>query len=175
MYIDCQFGNKVFHFGNSTLQAYIPSLIRGHNIVKTIQQSNPSIIFDISETDSEVLFKFKYVNSDKVIPLLKPKTNGARISPYSPKNLPKTDFKIPEDKLTQYKQIVSKISPEKLLTIGRMTNSFLQTSVTKKTPWENIKSDMRLKCVKGKEYIYMIGKWDEYLKYLEKEITIMNM
>ncbi len=175
MYIDCQFGNKVFHFGNSTLQAYIPSLIRGHNIVKTIQQSNPSIIFDISETDSEVLFKFKYVNSDKVIPLLKPKTNGARISPYSPKNLPKTDFKIPEDKLTQYKQIVSKISPEKLLTIGRMTNSFLQTSVTKKTPWENIKSDMGLKCVKGKEYIYMIGKWDEYLKYLEKEITIMNM
>ena len=71
MYIDCQFGNKVFHFGNSTLQAYIPSLIRGHNIVKTIQQSNPSIIFDISETDSEVLFKFKYINSDKVIPLLK--------------------------------------------------------------------------------------------------------
>lgn len=56
-----------------------------------------------------------------------------------------------------------------------MTNSFLQTLVTKKTPWENIKADMRLKCVKGKEYIYMIGKWDEYLKYLEKEITIMNM
>lgn len=71
MYIDCQFGNKVFHFGNSTLQAYIPSLIRGHNIVKTIQQSNPSIIFDISETDSEVLFKFKYINSDKVIPFQK--------------------------------------------------------------------------------------------------------
>lgn len=23
---------------------------------------------------------------------------------------------------------------------------------------------------KGKEYIYMIGKWDEYLKYLENEI-----
>ena len=146
------------HFGNSTLQAYIPSLIRGHNIVKTIQQSNPSIIFDISETDSEVLFKFKYINSDKVIPLLKPKTNGASISPYSPKNLPKTDFKIPEDKLTQYKQIVSKISPDKLLTIGRMTNSFLQNLVTKKNTWENIKSDMRLKCVKGKEYIYIIDK-----------------
>ena len=122
-----------------------------------------------------MLFKFKYINSDKVIPLLKPKINGANISPYSSKNLPKTDFKIPEDKLTQYKQIVSKISPDKLLTIGRMTNSFLQNLVTKKNTWENIKVDMRLKCVKGKEYIYMIDKWDEYLKYLEKEITIMNM
>lgn len=148
-------------------------MIRGHNIIKTIQQSDPSLIYDIEETDSEILFKFKYVNSDKVIPLLKPRTSGSQISPFSSKNLPKSNFKIPDDKLEAYKQIVSKISPEKLLTIGRMTNSFLQTLVTKKTPWENIKADMRLKCVKGKEYIYMIDKWDEYLKYLENEIKEM--
>ena len=171
MYIDCQFGNKVFHFGGNILQAYIPSLIRGHNIVKTIQQSNPSIIFDISETDSEVLFKFKYINSDKVIPLLKPRTSGASISPFSPKNLPRNkDFKIPDDKLTQYKQIVSKISPDKLLTIGRMTNSFLQTLITKKNTWENIKADMRLKGLKVKEYLHSIGKWNEYIKYLEENL-----
>lgn len=174
MYIDCQFGNKVFHFGGSILQAYIPSLQRGHNIVKAIQQSNPSIIFNIEETDSEILFKFKYVDSDKIIPLLKPRTSGTSISPFSLKNLPRNkDFKIPDGKLTQYKQIVSKIPPEKLLIIGRMTNSFLQTLVTKKNPWENIKADMRLKCVKGKEYIYIIDKWDEYLKYLNDKITEM--
>ena len=145
-------------------------MIRGHNIVKTIQQSDPSLIFDIEETDSEILFKFKYVNSDKIIPLLKPRTSGSQISPFSSKNLPKSNFKIPDDKLTQYKQIVSKIPPEKLLTLSRMTHSYLQTLVTKKNTWENIKSDMRLKCVKGKEYIYMIDKWEEYLKYLENEI-----
>ena len=148
-------------------------MIRGHNIVKTIQQSDPSLIFDIEETDSEILFKFKYVNSDKIIPLLKPRTSGSQISPFSSKNLPKSNFKIPDDKLTQYKQIVSKIPPEKLLTLSRMTYSYLQTLVTKKNTWENIKSDMRLKCVKGKEYIYMIGKWEEYLKYLESEIKEM--
>ena len=148
-------------------------MIRGHNIVKTIQQSDPSLIFDIEETDSEILFKFKYVNSDKIIPLLKPRTSGSQISPFSSKNLPKSNFKIPDDKLTQYKQIVSKIPPEKLLTLSRMTHSYLQTLITKKNTWENIKSDMRLKCVKGKEYIYMIGKWEEYLKYLESEIKEM--
>lgn len=145
-------------------------MIRGHNIIKTIQQSDPSHIFGIEETDSEILFKFKYVNSDKVIPLLKPRTSGSQISPFSSKNLPKSNFKIPDDKLIQYKEIVSKIPPEKLLTLSRMTHSYLQTLVTKKNTWENIKSDMRLKCVKGKEYIYMIDKWDEYLKYLENEI-----
>ena len=148
-------------------------MIRGHNIVKTIQQSDPSLIFDIEETDSEILFKFKYVNSDKIIPLLKPRTSGSQISPFSSKNLPKSNFKIPDDKLTQYKQIVSKIPPEKLLTLSRMTHSYLQTLITKKNTWENIKSDMRLKCVKGKEYIYMIDKWEEYLKYLENEIKEM--
>ena len=133
-----------------------------------------TLIFDIEETDSEVLFKFKYINSDKIIPLLKPRTAGSHTSPFSPKNLPKTDFKIPDDKLTQYKQIVSKVPPEKLLTLSRMTHSYLQTFVTKKNTWENIKADMRLKCVKGKEYIYLIGKWDEYLKYLENETKKME-
>lgn len=171
-YISCQNGNKVFHYGGNTLQAYIPSLIRGHNILKVIDSS---LIYDIEETDSEVLFKFKYTNSDKIIPLLKPKTNGSLISPFSPKNLPSSNFKIPDDKLTQYKEIVAKISPDKLLSIGRITNLFLQNLVTKKNTWENIRSDMRLKCVKGKEYIYLIGKWNEYLVFLNDKIKELQM
>lgn len=173
-YIDCQFGNKVFYYGHNILQAYIPSLGRGHNILKNLEETDKSLIFDIEETDSEILFKFKYVNSDKIIPLLKPKTSGSQTSPFSPKNLPKSNFKIPDDELTQYKEIVSKIPPEKLLTLSRMTHSYLQTLVTKKNTWENIKSDMRLKCVKGKEYICIIGKWEEYLRYLENEIKKME-
>lgn len=173
-YIDCMNDIKIFYYGHGILQAYIPSIGRGHNILKNLEEIDKSLIFDIEETDSEILFKFKYINSDSIIPLLKPKISGANISPFSLKNLPRNkDFKIPDDKLTQYKQIVSKISPDKLLTIGRMTNSFLQTLVTKKNTWENIKADMRLKCVKGKEYIYIIDKWDEYLKYLNDKITEM--
>ena len=72
--------------------------------------------------------------------------------------------------MTQYKEIVSKIPPEKLLTLSRITHSYLQTLVTKKNTWENIKTDMKLKCVKGKDYIYMIGKWNEYLQYLDDNI-----
>lgn len=58
--------------------------------------------------------------------------------------------------------------------VSRITHSYLQTLITKKNTWENIKSDMRLKCVKGKEYICMIGKWEEYLRYLENEIKKME-
>lgn len=169
-FIDCQFGNKVFHYGRDILQAYIPSLQRGHNIIKAITEIDSSMIFDIEETDFEVLFKFKHVNSDKIIPLLKPKTSGAGISPFSSKNLPKTVYKIPDEDFIKYKNIVSKIPQNEILRITHTSNDYLKSLVTKKNTWENIKADMRLKGLKLKEYLHSIGKWDEYIKYLEENL-----
>ena len=167
-YIDCLHGNKVFHYGRDVLQAYIPSLGRGRNILKAI---DPSIIFDTEETDSEILFKFKYNDSDKIIPLLKPKTIGSNISPFSIKNLPKNkEFKIPDEELEAYKTIVAKIPLERILSITHCTVDFIKTLATKKNPMENIKADMRLKGLKGKEYIYSIGQWHNYITYLERNL-----
>lgn len=160
----------MFHYGRDILQAYVPSLGRGHNILKAIQQTNPSIIFDIEETDSEVLFKFKYANSNKIIPLLKPKTSGAGISPFSSKNLPKCTYIIPDEDLDMYKQIVAKIPRERILTLTHSTNDFIKLLATKKNPIENIKADMKKKCLKSKEYIHSISKWNEYINHLHKEI-----
>lgn len=132
VYIDCQHGNKVFYYGNSILEAYIPSLQRGHNIIKTLQQIDPLIITHLQEGDSEVIFRFKYSNSDKVIPLLKPRTSGANISPFSSKNLPKSSYTIPEKDLNIYKHIVAKIPREDILTITHNTNNFIKSLATKK-------------------------------------------
>ena len=160
LYIDCQFGNKVFYQGNSTLLAYIPSVGRGRNIIQKIK-----------ETDEEILFEFKYVNSDKIIPLLKPRTSGANISPFSSKNLPRNDeYKIPDDELGKYKEIVQNIPQNKLLSINVIQNSFIKSLVSKKHPLSEIKADMRLKGLRGKEYIHSIGKWDKYIKYLKENL-----
>lgn len=170
VYIDCQHGNKVFYYGNSILEAYVPSLQRGHNIIKTLQQIDPLIITHLQEGDSEVIFRFKYSNSDKVIPLLKPRTSGANISPFSSKNLPKSSYTIPEKDLNIYKHIVAKIPREDILTITHNTNNFIKSLATKKNSMENIKADMKLKGLKGKEYIHSIGQWDNYINYLRKEL-----
>ena len=171
VYIDCMNNVKIFYYGSSILQAYIPSLIRGHNIIKAINEIDSSIIFHIEETDSEVLFKFKYINSDKIIPLLKPKTSGSNISPFSSKNLPKNkEFKIPDEDLNLYKEIVSKIPQERILAITHSTNNFIKSLATKKNPIENIKADMKLKGLKGKEYIYSIGEWNNYINYLKENL-----
>lgn len=171
LYIDCQFGNKVFYQGNSTLLAYIPSIGRGRNIIQKIQETNPSIIYNIEETDEEILFEFKYVNSDKIIPLLKPRTNGANISPFSTRNLPKNkDYKIPDEELDKYKAIVQNIPKNRMISITHSTEMYIKSLVTKRNPIENIKSGMRQKGLKPKEYIHSIGKWNDYIKYLEENL-----
>lgn len=170
VYIDCLYGNKVFYYGSSILQAYVPSLIRGHNIIKSINEINSDLIFDIEETSQEILFKFNYKNSDKIIPLLKPKTSGSNISPFSSKNLPRNkDYKIPDEQFSVYKEIVANIPQERILTLTHSTNGYLKSLATKKNTWDNIRADMKLKGLKGKEYIHSIGKWSEYIEYLRKE------
>lgn len=170
IYIECQNNIKIYHYGKQILQAYIPSLIRGRKIVKSIKDAfHGEIISGIEETDSEVLFKFNAKYLDDLSQFLKPKTSSASRSPFSTKNLPKAKYVIPESDLKEYKKIISHIGKENVLKISVVAKSFLYTLCNKKYTYEMIKEDMSLKCLRGKEYIHSIGKWEEYLKFLEKE------
>lgn len=129
-----------------------------------------NIISDICETDIEMFFKFHYTKMDDFEKYFKPKTSAADRSPFSVKNLPKTKYNIPNEDFVAYKNIVSKIPPENVLTITHSTNNFIKSLVNKKKSLDDIKSDMRLKGLKGKEYIHSIGYWNQYIKYLEKNL-----
>jgi len=111
IYIDCHFGSQVFHYGYTTLCAYIPSIGRGNNIVKAINKIDPSIITSKQITDEEILIYFKDKNLEKIIHLFKPRTNGAEISPFSIRNLPRKikkfkPYEIQNAKLLKFKDIL---------------------------------------------------------------------
>lgn len=206
IYIDCSYGNKIFHNYRKILEAYIPSLQRGHNIIKQIyatyinpenakivtsgndiirtsyqikdkelydeDMSKTDFIFNITETDSEVLFQFNDSNSEYIIPLLKPKTSVADRSPFSTKNLPKRDYEIPVEDMREYTDIIKPIKEDdNLLALSQMTRNFM-SGLSKKRQYKSIdmKTYMRKKMLKGKEFIHSEGLWDEYLKFLKKEI-----
>ena len=172
IYIDCYNRIQIFSFGHGILECYVPSLGRGHNIVKAIQSDfGEDIIFHIEETDSEILFRFHAKNMKKLEKYLKPKTSGASISPFSTRNLPKNkEYKIPDEEFAMYKNNVAKIPKERILSLTHMTNYYLKSLVTKKNSWEDIKADMALKGLKSKEYIHSIGKWNDYITYLEDNL-----
>ena len=171
IYIDAQKDCKIFYYGKSILQFYTPSLGRGRNIIKAINNDlGEGIINNIEETDSEVLFRFNSKYMEQLEPYLKPKTSGANISPYSTKNLPKTKYIIPDEDLFIYKEIVQNLGQNRIIELTHKTNDYIKSLVTKRNPLDNIKADMALKGLKGKEYIHSIGKWNDYIKYLEKNL-----
>ena len=61
---------------------------------------------------------------------------------------------------------------EKYETNIHFRNNFLKSLANKKNKWENIKADMALKGLNGKNYIHSIGKWGEYIKYLNKSLKL---
>lgn len=74
--------------------------------------------------------------------------------------------------MEEYKQIVAKIPRERILNITHSTNAFIKSLATKRETYEDIKTDMVKKGLKAKEYIHSIGKWDEYIKYLEENLNL---
>ena len=171
-YIDCYNNIKIFYFGKATLEAYIPSKGRGHNIINAIENElGKEIIYNKEENDSEILFHFKAKDMDKLEKYLKPKTSGANISPFSSRNLPKNKtYIIPDKDLILYKMIIENIGKNQIIVLSHITNSYLKTLVTKRNTWENIKADMALKCLSGKNYVHSIGKWEEYINYLKRNV-----
>lgn len=177
IYIACQYGNRIYNYGKGILYAYIPSIGRGRNIRKALDEQGISYT-DYNETDEEVEFKFKTKDIEPIAILLKAKTNGAGISPFSKKNLPKAkNVEIPLNEIERYKAISSRVEKGDLLILHRLTNIFLDTvlqkTIRKSTNDFNYKTDMKSLCMTRqiKEYIYLKGMWNEYLKYMETEIT----
>ena len=195
IYIKCANGSQIYHFGRSILVAYIPSIGRGHNILiaiakelKLIDEDTKSrdygtlysilnkdkTVFDIMENDEEIEFKFNAKNIELIAKYMKPQTSGADISPFSTRNLPKLSYTIPNEDLRDYLEITNRIPKEDKWLISRITNEFMNNILSKNTLYKTItmKTDMRKKMLKGKEYIHSMGSWDEYIKYLKKELSI---
>lgn len=171
VYISCQNNIQISYYGKSILEAYIPSIGRGRNIIKAIKSEiGDNIIFNIKETSQEVLFQFKAQDMEKLEKYLKPKTNCANRSPFSNKNLPRNKYIIPDEDLLRYKDLMTNLSQKEVLSFGLYTNNFIKSLATKKNTLDNIKADMAIKGLKGKEYIHSIGKWNEYISYLKKII-----
>ena len=193
IYIKCAFGSQIYHYGRSTLVCYIPSLGRGHNILISIAKelklideedksrdykklyemlNNNKTVFDISETDEEIEFKFHTKNMELIAKYLKPLTAGADISPFSSKNLPRASYCIPTDDLRDYLEITKDIPQTDKLLISHITKAFMNNILSKDKLYKsiNIQTDMRKKCLKSREYIHSVGYWNKYIEYLRKEL-----
>ena len=176
IYISCQHGNKIYYYGKGILTAYVPSIGRGRNVKKALDEKNIPCTKYV-ESDDEVMIYFHNKYIDEVATIMKAKTSGASISPFSSKNLPRAKVDIPTDKIEEYKSIINRIDKSNLLLIKNLNNAFLSTVLENKYKAEDksfdYKTDMKkMKLARQtKEYIFLKGLFDQYLEFLNIEIT----
>lgn len=184
VYIACQYGNEISFYGldksrRGILIGYIPSLGRGRNIKKAMDKEGIEY-FNYDESDEEVMFHFKTKDIEPVAELMKAKTSGASISPFSSRNLPKADVKIPEEEINRYKNITSKVNKNDMLIIKNINQSFLDEVLAKKLrekgtrkPFDYATDMKKMKLSRQiKEYIWIKGLFDEYLEFLNDKIDV---
>lgn len=170
-YIPCKNGALIQHYGGNVLTAYIPSIIKGNRLMKMCQDENIEIT-NIIEGDGEVTFRFKAKHIEFIADYLGAKTSGKDIRPFSTKNLPKSNYVIPEEDLNKYKLIAASVPKGETLILSKLTDRFMDEIMTKKYKRIDIKADMKKKCMARqiKEYIHSMGMWDEYIKFLDKDL-----
>lgn len=168
-YIKCRNGIQIFYYGSKLLEVYIPGVRRGKNILRVMEENGSGdILMDVHITDGEVYFKFKTKNMPIMEKYLNPIKNCAERSPFSARNLPHSDYKIPSEDLLGYKEITANLPFESIIKLSHISKSYLKSLSTKTNTYEIICSDMKKKMMKPKEYIHSIGKWNEYIEYLKK-------
>ena len=182
-YLSCRKGVQIRHAGRDKLGVYIFSNGIARNILTEIYEResqhkapkkletlvehaiDEGIIEEATLYDGEVLFIFKAMHLDDWADIFKIKTSGAKISPLSSKNLPKSKYVISKEDEKTYSDILNTVPKDKRLAISRvaMNNIVNSLSATKR-------KEMKALGMKAKQYINYIGAWDKLLKELKKEI-----
>ena len=176
-YISCRKTGKeiaqISWYNEQIMDCIVFTYNTGRKIVKKANEENISV-FNVKEGDGEVYFRFDAKDMEWFTKKLGAMTQGKGTKPFSIKNLPKSDYKIPEEDLSPYKEIISVVGEGDRLIISRLTDEFLKEKV-EKTLSTGIERELRYHKMsrQKKEYIHKIGLWEQYLVYL-KEGLISN-
>lgn len=165
-YIPCKYG-EISHYGRSVLQAYIYSKIKYTKLLKVLEEKGIHVVkTQEGQEDGTIFFNAK--NIDIFASELNAKTMGKNIRPFSSRNLPVSDYKIPENDLEQYKQITFDIPKNKLAQIKKIQEDFCTKVLSKKLKIKDIFADMKKEKMyrQKKEYIHSKGYWNDFIIYL---------
>ena len=111
---------------------------------------------------------------DKLADILKPSTIACNRSPFSSKNLVKSDYKIPDEDLKDYKDITANLPKDNLISLVHISQGFMNEIVKNKKQLEEYNIEKKQLGMKPKEYFHYKGYWEEYLVYLKEELKNVN-
>lgn len=173
LYIPCSKGkSKIMHtYRDGVLVWYTEKLITARNVKKELESKRNKIWFEYEETEAEALIYFNAKDIDEFAKLVNPKTNGASIKPFSDKNLPKPAYVIPDKDIKKLDNLTKDLDKEKkMLVMRKLVSNFDDEIIKKKGKKFNLTEDRKSSRLKPKVYIHSIGMWDDFIKYVKKNL-----
>lgn len=176
-YLSGRSGIEVKHGTGSELACYIPRLQLGNNILKSYYDSvianhngksmdriiadlkSSGYVNDVDVLSTEIFFTFDAEHLDTLAPIIKLKTSGASISPFSTRNLPKAPYIIPKTDMDKYKKAKDGLSG---LDIARLNEEFIAENFD-----SDFKTNLRKEMLKPIQYFHRHGYWDKYCKFIK--------
>ena len=177
-YLSGRSGIEIHHGVGSELACYIPKLQLGNNVLKSYyevmigKRGKKSIdkiveelkehgyINDVDVLSIEVFFTFDAKYLDDLAPIVKLKTSGATISPFSVRNLPRKPYTIPKKDMDLYKKSKGELTG---LQISRLQDAFIREKCDK-----DFKTKMKKEMLKANQYIHKLGLWEDYCNYIKE-------
>ena len=177
-YLSGRSGIEIHHGVGSELACYIPKLQLGNNVLKSYyevmigkrgKKSIDKIVEELKESgyvndvdilSIEVFFTFDAKYLDDLAPIIKLKTSGATISPFSVKNLPRKPYNIPKADMDIYKEAKGELTG---LQISRIQDAYIREKCDK-----DFKTKMKKEMLKANQYIHKIGRWEDYCGYIKE-------
>lgn len=172
IFIKCANDVRIWHYGGDILQVYVPAKRRGLNMIEAIKEK----AFDIETTDTELLFKIKDEDLDTVAKILKPMTNGANISPHSPRNLKREkkqqSIYMTSEQIEDFRGISARIPKEGKFLLIQINKKFIESFLSEKlgVTVKEISEEIKKLNIKQADYFCRCGYWDEYIKFLTGEV-----
>lgn len=177
-YLSGRSGIEIHHGVGSELACYIPKLQLGNNVLKSYyevmigkrgKKSIDKIVEELKESgyvndvdilSIEVFFTFDAKYLDDLAPIIKLKTSGATISPFSVKNLPRKPYNIPKADMDIYKEAKGELTG---LQISRIQDAYIREKCDK-----DFKTKMKKEMLKANQYIHKLGLWEDYCGYIKE-------
>ena len=177
-YLSGRSGIEIHHGVGSELACYVPKLQLGNNVLKSYyevmigkrgKKSIDKIVEELKENgyvndvdilSIEVFFTFDAKYLDDLAPIIKLKTSGATISPFSVKNLPRKPYNIPKADMDIYKEAKGELTG---LQISRIQDAYIREKCD-----EDFKTKMKKEMLKANQYIHKLGLWEDYCGYIKE-------
>jgi len=171
LYIPCSRGIIKHTYRPYYLCWYTDKITTGRNVRKEFDEKGIEV-YDYEETSSEVLIYFDDKYMKKVATIVKPKTIGKGISPFSKRNLEKdskASYTIPLDDLRKYSEITEHLSQTEKMQFGRkVIKEFDEIIKKKKGKKYNLDKERKDSGLPSKEFIHSIGMWNDFVKFCKE-------